>query len=191
MKDDRPLDISPRQLRALAHPLRIQMVRLLRTDGAATATSLAKRLGESTGATSYHLRQLAAYGLIEEDPEHQGHGRERWWRSAFTSTRYDPATLEIDAETRGALEVFLHTGIAEQYRRATAFLSERAAWPRPWREAADFSDYRLDLTPDRLKALAAELETVIARYRDDPGADSGDAREVTVGIQAFPRPTSS
>lgn len=189
MKNDRPLDLGPRQLRALAHPLRIRMIGLLRTDGAATATTLAKRLGESTGSTSYHLRQLAAYGLIEEDREHQGRGRERWWRSAYTSTRYDVAALEIDAETRGALEIFLHTALAEEYRRAAAFLSERAEWPRPWREAADFSDYRLDLTPDRLKALTKELATVIERYLDDPGATSGDAREVIVGVHAFPRPT--
>lgn len=187
MKNDRPLELGPRQLRALAHPLRIQMIGLLRTDGAATATTLAKRLGESTGATSYHLRQLAAYGLIEEDPEHLGRGRERWWRSAYTSTRYDAAALEIDAGTRGALEVFLHTALAEEYRRAAAFLSERAEWPRPWRDAADFSDYLLALTPDRLKALTEELETVIERYRDDPSAKSDEARQVVVGVQAFPR----
>ena len=71
-------DLDPRRLRALAHPLRIQLLSLLRKDGPATATLLAKRLGESSGATSYHLRQLAAYAFVEDDPERSKAGRERW-----------------------------------------------------------------------------------------------------------------
>lgn len=66
-------------LRALRHPLRKRIMRVLNRDGPATATSLARVLDENTGATSYHLRQLAAYGFVEEAPEH-GTGRERWWR---------------------------------------------------------------------------------------------------------------
>lgn len=124
-----------------------------------------------------------------DHPEQQGHGRERWWRTAYTSTRFDVSTLDMDADTRDALEVFLPTALAEEYRRAAAFLSERSGWPRAWRDAADFSDYLLDLTPDRLRALTEELETVIERYRDDPSATSDDARQVIVGVQAFPRHT--
>ena len=153
MQDHRPFDPGPRKLRALAHPLRVRMIGLLRTEGPATATTLAKRLGESTGATSYHLRQLAAYGLIEEDPERHGHGRERWWRSASASPRFGVSTLEV----------VLH--------------------------AEPAGEYRLDLTPDRLKALTEEIETVVERYRDEPGVTSDDTREVIVGVQAFPRHT--
>src|SRR5689334_12619211 len=58
-----------RSLRALAHPLRLRLLGLLRMDGAATASQLAARTGQSSGATSYHLRQLAAYGFVIEEPD--------------------------------------------------------------------------------------------------------------------------
>ena len=56
-----------RAIRALSHPLRVRLLDLLRFDGPSTATLLARRVGESSGATSYHLRQLARHGFIEED----------------------------------------------------------------------------------------------------------------------------
>ena len=66
-------------LRAFLHPLRIELLAALRVDGPATASELARRLGESSGATSYHLRQLARYGYVVDDDE-QPSGRERRWR---------------------------------------------------------------------------------------------------------------
>ena len=63
----RPMDAT--QLRALAHPLRLQLLEALSAEGPATASRLARRLGESSGATSYHLRMLARYGFVEPDPE--------------------------------------------------------------------------------------------------------------------------
>ena len=57
---------DPRALRAMAHPIRLELVGLLRTHGPLTATKAAALLGESSGSTSFHLRQLAKYGLVEE-----------------------------------------------------------------------------------------------------------------------------
>src|SRR5919206_5319963 len=70
--------LSGRELRALAHPLRVRLLELLR-EGPSTASLLAERLNESTGATSYHLRELHRYGFIDEEPG-RGRGRERWWK---------------------------------------------------------------------------------------------------------------
>src|SRR3954453_7378222 len=75
-------------LRALSHPTRLKMLMLLRLEGPATATGLAGKLQLNTGATSYHLRQLAQHGFIEEDTE-RGNARDRWWRAAHESTRTD------------------------------------------------------------------------------------------------------
>src|SRR5436189_3484080 len=72
----RPMDAA--QLRALAHPLRLQLLELLRSEGPATASQLARRLGESSGATSYHLRALHRAGMVEE--AEQRNARERWWQ---------------------------------------------------------------------------------------------------------------
>jgi DNA-binding transcriptional ArsR family regulator len=73
------------QMWAMAHPLRLEILGLL-VEGPATASMLARRLGESSGSTSYHLRVLARAGAIVEDPE-LGTRRERWWR------RPDPFVL--------------------------------------------------------------------------------------------------
>ena len=80
--------LDRRNVRGLAHPLRIKMLGLLREHGPATATGLARRLGESSGATSYHLRQLEQYGFIVE-AEGMGTRRERWWRAAHQITSFD------------------------------------------------------------------------------------------------------
>jgi len=72
----RSLDMT--SLRALAHPLRVRMLDVLSTYGPQTASGLAERLGESSGSTSYHLRQLAQHDFIREVAD-RGNARERWW----------------------------------------------------------------------------------------------------------------
>jgi DNA-binding transcriptional ArsR family regulator len=75
-------------LRVLAHPLRVRMLGRLRLYGPATPSQLARDLGESSGATSYHLRQLLAHGFVVEEAD-KGTKRERWYRSAHRTTYYD------------------------------------------------------------------------------------------------------
>src|ERR1051326_5021355 len=70
--------MTAEQLRALAHPLRLQLLQVLHAEGPATASQLGRRLGESSGATSYHLRALHRAGMVEE--AEQRNGRERWWQ---------------------------------------------------------------------------------------------------------------
>ena len=93
-------------LRALSHPVRLRMLGLLRTEGPATATTLAQRLGLNTGATSYHLRQLAQHGFIEEDTE-RGNGRDRWWRAAHDS--HPAPTSAEKGSTDEDVEAYLTT----------------------------------------------------------------------------------
>ena len=81
-----------RALRALAHPLRNRLLGQLRLNGPATASQLGRVVGESSGSTSYHLRQLAAYGFVEE-VEGQGTARERWWRARHRMTSWQAADL--------------------------------------------------------------------------------------------------
>ena len=83
------LEGEPKVWRALGHPLRNQMRELLAQQGPATSTSIAKALGLTTGTTSYHLRQLADAGLIQDDPDRPS-GRERWWRAIRIDHRERP-----------------------------------------------------------------------------------------------------
>jgi DNA-binding transcriptional ArsR family regulator len=108
-------------MRALSHPLRLELLDRLRTDGPATASLLAERIGESSGATSYHLRQLARYGFVEEDVR-DAKGRERWWRhrdrcpepegASFFSSRVCRLTPERLAELNRSIQS-LTDGLAE------------------------------------------------------------------------------
>lgn len=188
MSDSTEVRLSPRQLRAFAHPLRIRLLGTLRLDGPGTATQLAARLGESSGSTSYHLRQLFEYGLIEEDPE-RGVGRERWWRSSHARTRIENADFADNPDLRGAIDVSLHTFLTEHMHRAATFIAEKDDWSRAWNDTYDLSDAILTLTPEQLGALRTELHTVIDRFRDTPGAPDAGAEQVIVGVQAFPRHT--
>ena len=73
-----------RRWKALSHPLRQEILKHLGEHEAATATTIARALGENTGTTSYHLRILADAGVIEEVAE-RAHGRERWWRTSLAA----------------------------------------------------------------------------------------------------------
>ena len=103
-----------RALRALAHPLRSRLLAQLRLHGPATASRLGRAVGESSGSTSYHLRQLAAYGFVEE-VEGQGTARERWWRARHRLTSWQAAEIEAQENarrvgrllSRGALRAWL------------------------------------------------------------------------------------
>lgn len=198
MDDSKPFPVGPhpggeitpdaRSLRGLAHPLRIRLLGLLRSEGPSTATRLADRLGLASGATSYHLRQLATHGFIVEDTE-RGVGRERWWKAAHQSTTIptggDPEMVEAtDGFLRGIAAFW-----SEQMNRA---VDERPTLPTRWRNASIFTDVLLRLTPEELEGFRGELRDLVARYRsDDPSgvrsAPPGSA-PVVVQLQAFPRP---
>ncbi|OEV14233.1 ArsR/SmtB family transcription factor [Streptomyces nanshensis] len=181
------VELDAKGLRALAHPVRVQLVGLLRKHGPATATRLAERLGVNSGTASYHLRQLDAAGFVEEDAE-RGNARERWWRSVHRSTRFNDVDL-AEQEPEATL-AYLHSVAAAYQLRAQQAVNEFHTLPRAWREAADMSDWGLRLTPAETRSLYEELTEVIGRYRRDvPEADAPpDAERVTLITQLLPEP---
>jgi len=183
---------DPRSLRALAHPLRLRLLGLLRLDGAATASQLAARTGQSSGATSYHLRQLAAYGFVVED-EARGNARDRWWRAAHRTTEFD-LPPDADEEDRALGEEYLRV-VADTYARrldaAIAGLPTMDDDLGPgWDRGFTMSDMALRLTQDEAVALVAELDAIAARYRrDDPdrrGEAPPRAQRVVLQYQTMP-----
>ncbi|MBA2576384.1 MAG: helix-turn-helix transcriptional regulator [Euzebyaceae bacterium] len=183
------IELTPQRLRALTHPLRLKLLGALRLDGPSTATLLAERFGESSGATSYHLRQLARHGFVEEDSD-RGNARDRWWRAAHRSTRWTPSRFVDDPADREAASWLLLQSVALQAGWLENWVRERSSWGREWLDAADDSDYRLRLTPERLAAMTAEIGEVIRRYQRDPVPGASDAEgvePVTVLVHAFPQ----
>ncbi|MBF6047888.1 helix-turn-helix domain-containing protein [Streptomyces sp. NRRL B-1677] len=182
--------LDAKGLRALAHPVRVQLVGLLRVFGPSTATRLAERLGIASGATSYHLRQLAAAGFVVEDAD-RGNARERWWRAVHHVTRIDDKDL-AEQEPEAVLGFF--QGVAAGQTLLTQLAT--AAYPglpRPWREAFELSDWNLSLTPQEAVELGSELRAVVDRYRQHaPGADvPAGAERVSLILQLLPDPAAA
>jgi len=192
--DDPDVRLDASNLRGIAHPLRVRALGLLRRHGPATATQLAARMGQSSGALSYHLRQLAAYGFIEDDGA-RGNGRERWWRAVHRATRYDGAALlgevAADEEVRAQGVEYLravgriYADRIVRFTDALDTLQEEAG--AEWAESFTLSDWPLQLTPERARTLFAELDQLLDRYRDASDAESS-TRGVTVQLQLFPVP---
>ncbi|KAF4408824.1 ArsR/SmtB family transcription factor [Streptomyces lycii] len=184
------LSLDPRSLRGLAHPLRIRLLEALREHGPATASRLAARLGESSGATSYHLRQLAAHGFVVDDPE-RGTGRERWWKAAHRGTkidRLDAFMRHTDPAVRGAISTLMHEVATIHAQELNTWLGTMHDWPEEWRSVWELSDYSLRLTPDLAREMAAELHNVVEGYRARAVTreETGSA-PVRVHVHAFPR----
>ena len=179
--------LDSRQIRVLAHPLRSRLLSALRLDGPATATGLAQALDTNTGATSYHLRQLAEVGLVVEERD-RGAGRQRFWRAAHANHGWWVTDHPDDSAALDWLAEYQVTLLVEETARWRA---TRDQLPREWQDAAIQSDYGLRLSAERLRALNDELAEVIVRYRDEPSAADESTKEVLVFFAGFPRATPS
>jgi DNA-binding transcriptional ArsR family regulator len=158
---DHPLDAT--SLQGLAHPLRVQLVDQLNLHGPATATQLAARLGESSGATSYHLRQLEKYGFVEEDPG-RGSGRERWWRRVAMRISVEAQTLTESPAARDATMLVLNEFLRGKMARIQAWRDSYERWPREWLDASVESSGHLRVTAEELGQVNAEIDAVITAW---------------------------
>jgi len=177
---------DPRALRAYAHPVRMRLMGLLRTEGPLTATRAADLLGESSGTCSFHLRQLAKYGLVEE--AEGGTGREKPWRATTTSTAWD--TTGDDTPEMAAATSLLSTVVADQYFEQLArWLEASPGEPAEWQRAAMLGDRLLYVTPAELEELRDRMREMLDEYveRDlRPDLRPADARLISWLNIAFP-----
>nr|WP_055505282.1 winged helix-turn-helix domain-containing protein [Nonomuraea pusilla] len=175
---------DPRLLKVVAHPLRVRLLGRLRAQGPATASELGRAVGESSGLTSYHLRELAKHGFIEEDPE-QRDGRERRWRARHRYTSWDNLTLAASPEGREVLKV-MHLRQVEAVARSVEAFDE-SEWPREVVDAVGMSDHLVMLPPEGVRELQERADDLVrelaARYA---GADGAEQYHVWAG--AFPYP---
>ena len=190
MTSEKPsiLHLDTKAITVLAHPLRSRLLTLLRTQGPATATELARQLDTNTGATSYHLRKLASVGLVEETQD--GRGRERPWRAATEMHGWTEHEVAYDPDAKAAsdwLRGYYLRSFIERYER---WLDVEASWPMAWQDVAGASDFAVRLTPARLEALNVDIQALYERYRalaeSEPVSRDDDEQLVQVQIHAFP-----
>ena len=171
-------------IRLLAHPLRQRIERELR-KGPVSATSLAQALGESTGLTSYHLRQLAKYGFVEEVPGH-GKGRERWWRFVPKDRRF-PERPAQTPEMRAVLdEVMQQRFAADLTHFAEAMAQDDEG---PWAGAFQFSFGTVEVTIEELRQFFEEYIALLYKYKRPEGQLLPGARVMQVRFLAYPEPS--
>ncbi|KAA1373763.1 winged helix-turn-helix domain-containing protein [Aeromicrobium fastidiosum] len=162
-------------LKAVSHPLRLELLGRLRTAGPATASQLGRALGQSSGSTSYHLRQLERFGFVADDEE-QPSARERRWRALHDATSFPSSLSDLD----GGREY-----VDAVRRRQERYLREGLeAWTEP-RPGIGMSDYGLRLDPADLQALQDELHAVVTRYTGRAGTE-----DVVLHVLTLPRPTA-
>jgi predicted ArsR family transcriptional regulator len=170
---------DPVALRAYAHPLRMRLVGLLRREGPLTATQAAERLGESVPNCSFHLRQLAKYGLVER--AEGADAREKPWRATAQSTHWE--SHSDDPAQQAAIDQLEAVVMASYYDRAQRWLARRRAEPAEWRRVTGPSDDLLYLTAAELLALEDRFEQVLAEFRPrhaDPSVRPPGARPVSM-----------
>ena len=181
----RSLDMT--SLKALAHPLRVKIVDALATYGAHTASGLAARLGESSGATSYHLRQLEKHGFVRENTE-RGSARERWWERTPEGISVTPIEYPPSPSERSASDLLTREWQANRDALLHDFLAHGSTdLDRRWFEASTVNTTNLRLNSDQLLQLVAEIETITERYAALYKAEGvPGTRPVQIQLNAFP-----
>lgn len=177
--------LTSEMVRVLAHPLRARLLALLRVEGAATASALAARVGTNSGATSYHLRQLAEAGLVVEDTE-RGTKRDRWWKSAHHGHSWRDAEHDDDPDARVAADWLTRNAHRNYARHVDAWHDVRTEWPLEWRNAADQSDFAVRATAAQLTELNERVHELIREYEYAADLDDPDAEHVMFVLYSFP-----
>jgi len=181
--------LDPTSLKALAHPMRLALLERLEVRGRATATVLADDLAESSGATSYHLRQLARHRFIEEAAG--GNGRERWWRPATGGWGFNDHEMIRRPGLRAAADMVVRGTLDAAHRRMMDALQTWPDQPAEWRDAMVQTVSRFQLTAEEAVALKDELTEVLGRYRRTESTEAGDpppedSSRVEVHVSVFP-----
>jgi DNA-binding transcriptional ArsR family regulator len=186
--DERRLRISdPKALRALAHPLRLDLLDRLMSFGEQTAAQCAQAIGSTASNCSYHLRALARVGLVEAGSSSDG--RERPWRATATGLEFGPADPASSGTAAAeALEELSLARGEELTRRARRRHHDQ---PPDWRAAEAYHDYALKLTASELSALVGQIDRLVRPFiaptrREAPG----DAEVAGLRLLAFRHPQS-
>lgn len=174
-------------LRALSHPLRVRIFDILAQEGPQTASTLAEILGESSGATSYHLRALARHDLIRELAGEHG-GRERWWERPVGGIVYDSRAVQGSPAGEAALQV----AVAEVHRRRHEELMEFFSGridkePAEWADASSSMTSGISMTAEQTIDLIKRIEAVIDEASETYRGQKGEGvRRVSVRADVFP-----
>jgi DNA-binding transcriptional ArsR family regulator len=178
---------DPLSIRALAHPVRLELQAVIGRSGKITAADAARQLGISHGLASHHLRQLAKYGFVEQVAG--ADNRARPWQLVATSTSWRGA----DSSPDGAAAInVLEQVIAE--RAMSGFFDwqrRRSTWSTTWRDHSGVGRSTVYLTEAEFAEVIEAIDAVVMRYVEQRPIDDVSARptgSVPVEITCFAVP---
>jgi DNA-binding transcriptional ArsR family regulator len=165
--------------------VRLALLEALLHAGPLTATEAAEHVGESPSNCSFHLRQLAKYGFVEE--AEGGSGRRRPWRAVNVGTQF--TDVHEDTETALAAGTLARVIRDRLLERARVGLEQSRLLPDEWRAVLGTSDMTLYVTPEEMGAIGDEMIEVLFRYRDriaDPSKRPEGSRPIQVAVFGYP-----
>ena len=185
--------LDARALKALAHPLRVRIYDLLSERGPQTASSLAALIGETSGATSYHLRALASHDLIREVPD-RGTARERWWERPKGRGDMPGPTEAMSPSSRAAAQIVTTEFLRLRHQTLMEYINRpESEQPDGWKDAGLVMTSMLDVTPEQMAELKQELTAVVdaavERYRGQESLPG--TRRVSLRAEVFDLPAAS
>lgn len=183
-----PLRIAdPAAMRAMAHPLKWTLMDVLLTEGAATSTRCAELTGESQANCSFHLRQLARYGLVEEAPSTSR--KERPWR--LTTVNQSWSRVQPDPVRAAAAAELEQVFVQHEFATLMRWVRTAAAYGDDWQRASMRAGAIAWLTPEELAVLRDQIEELMLSYRDrveDPAKRPAGSSLVRLFSAAYPLP---
>jgi DNA-binding transcriptional ArsR family regulator len=182
------------ELRALAHPLRLQLLHVLHAEGPATASQLARRLGESSGATSYHLRALHRAGMVEE--AEQPNARERWWQRAperlMIPNSVPADASDIERAELQAAHAQIESILVERDEQALArWMEVRYELPLEWQDSQWIGNLRMWATAAEVQHFVTTILELAQPLRKPPESADSDRREVHFTFRVLPQEAES
>lgn len=182
---ERTMDLE--SLKALAHPLRVRIFDVLSTYGSFTASGLAERLGESSGATSYHLRQLEKHGFVRE-VEGKGVGRERWWERTPGGIALGTDETARTSAGRQATQLVMREWSSNRERTLAEFLDRGLdELPKRWTDASMVSLTNVFVTAEELQEFTEKyMELAMAFADKHRNQRTPGSRPVQLQFHGFP-----
>ena len=155
------VELTPRGMRALAHPTRLAILSRLQVDGPSTATALAPVVGATPSVTSWHLRHLAEHGLVR-DVAVESDGRQRWWEAVGRGFRFTPTSDDAGRDAATLLSRVMFDQAEDLpgrwVREAEPLLEDE------WRQSAGLSNTTFVATAQELAEVEAAIEQLLAPY---------------------------
>ncbi len=176
---------DPKTMRALTHPVRLALLEALAIEGPLTATQAGELIGESPTTCSFHFRQLAKYGFVEESGV--GPGRQRHWKSANVGMNF--SDVNDDPETSIAAKSLERLVFDRAMARLQAFYATKSSFPVEWQGAADSTEAVIFVTPEELTAFNVQCLALLHKFHDrigDAALRPPDSLPVEVLMFSFP-----